>query len=173
MRISSQKCLIERMRILQELYKHIINTSMKKITITLITTLIALTSFAQAEQKSSVVQKDSLIDAILQRLENIEYKTERVARYKLYKTENIYNLLKLDTATGKIEQLQWSLDDEKEGTMTINSEDLSLLDKQPGVFELYPTNNMYQFILLDKVIGRTWHVQWGFGSGKRWIKRIY
>ena len=146
---------------------------MKKIVLILIATLIALTSFAQTDSTTTVVQRDSVLADILLRLENIEYKTEPIARYKLYKTENIYNLLKLDTATGQIEQLQWSLDDDKEGTMTINSEDLSLLYRQPGTFELYPTNNMYQFILLDKVLGRTWHVQWGIGSNKRWIKRIY
>lgn len=128
---------------------------------------------AQSDSIMTMEQRDSILTDILLRLENIEYKTEPIARYKLYKTENIYNLLKLDTATGQIEQLQWSLDDDKEGTMTINAEDLSFLYKQPGTFELYPTNNMYQFILLDKVLGRTWHVQWGIGSGKRWIKRIY
>ncbi len=146
---------------------------MKKIVLILIATLIALTSFAQTDSTTTVAQRDSVLADILLRLENIEYKTEPIARYKLYKTENIYNLLKLDTATGQIEQLQWSLDDDKEGTMTINSEDLSLLYRQPGTFELYPTNNMYQFILLDKVLGLTWHVQWGIGSNKRWIKRIY
>lgn len=30
-------------------------------------------------------------------------------RFKLYSTDNIYTFLKLDTATGKIDQLQWSL----------------------------------------------------------------
>lgn len=40
-------------------------------------------------------------------------------------------------------------------------------------YKLYPTENIYQFLLLDKVTGRRWHVQWGFESSKRWIKRIY
>lgn len=146
---------------------------MKKLLFTLIATLVAIGSLAQTDSTMTVAQRDSLLAEILLRLENIEYRTAPIARYKLYKTENLYNLLKLDTATGLIEQLQWSLDDDKEGMMTINAEDLSLLYKQPGTFELYPTNNMYQFILLDKVLGRTWHVQWGIGSSKRWIKRIY
>ena len=30
---------------------------------------------------------------------------------------------------------------------------------------------MYQFILLDKTDGRTWHVQWG-EKAERWIRRI-
>ena len=41
-----------------------------------------------------------------------------------------------------------------------------------GTFELYPTKNMYQFILLDKTDGRMWHVQWGTESSKQWIRRI-
>lgn len=74
--------------------------------------------------------------------------------------------------TGKIEIVQWSLDDDKEGSATLNNEDLSL-GTGCGTFELYPTKNIYQFLLLDKVTGRRWHVQWGFESSKRWIKRIY
>lgn len=80
--------------------------------------------------------------------------------------------MQLDTSTGKIDVVQWSLDDGKEGSVTLNNEDLSL-DTGCGTFELYPTKNMYQFILLDKVTGRKWHVQWGFEASKRWIKRIY
>lgn len=93
-------------------------------------------------------------------------------RYKIYKTENLYNMLKLDTATGRIEQVQWSLDDNKEFTIILNSQILSYTGKI-GTFELYPTNNMYQFVLLDTTDGRVWHVQWGTESKKRWIKRIY
>lgn len=146
---------------------------MKKICIILLVVQKALFSFAQTDSIMTVTQRDSILTDILLRLEKIEYKTEPAAKYKLYKTENIYNLLKLDTATGQIEQLQWSFNDDKEGTMTINSKDLSLISDLPGTFELYPTNNLYQFILLDKLFGRTWHVQWGMSSSKRWIKRIH
>lgn len=93
-------------------------------------------------------------------------------RYKMYPTENIYNFLKLDTQTGRIEQVQWSLDDRKEFSHTLNREDLSWSTGMNS-FELYPTQNMYQFLLLDKATGRTWHVQWGLSDNKRWIKRIY
>jgi len=88
------------------------------------------------------------------------------------KTVNDSTFLQLDTMTGKIEIVQWSLDDDKEGSATLNNEDLSL-GTGCGTFELYPTKNIYQFLLLDKVTGRRWHVQWGFESSKRWIKRIY
>ena len=95
-------------------------------------------------------------------------------RYKMYMTENIYTLLQLDTQTGKIEQVQWSLESKDEGCFTINSDDLSYgFGYSSGSFELYPTKNMYQFILMDKTDGRKWHVQWGIGKNKSWIRRLY
>ena len=93
-------------------------------------------------------------------------------RYRLYPTENIYNFLQLDTKTGRIEQVQWSLKTENEGSVTINDEDLSSIYGSSD-FELYPTKNMYQFILIDKVNGKKWHVQWGMKDSERWIRRIY
>lgn len=92
----------------------------------------------------------------------------------MFQTENIYNLIKLDTKTGKVEQVQWSLNSTEEGTFLINNEDLSYgFNYDSGSFELYPTKNMYQFILLDKTDGRKWHIQWGHKRNDRWIRRIY
>lgn len=98
-------------------------------------------------------------------------KTQVSELFKLYQTENIYNLLKLDTKTGRIWQIQWSLDEDNEGVWSINSIDLSVVYGS-STFELYPTKNIYQFILLDKATGRQWHVQWGFEYKKRWIRQI-
>ena len=138
--------------------------------------------FSQTRQSNQQTKTDSLltrIDSILQMnnlwLQHIETSQSFKQRYKLYQTENVYTLLQLDTKTGMIEQVQWSLGSEFEGSVTINAQDLS---KNPyryeaGSFELYPTKNMYQFILLDKEDGRKWHVQWGMESEKRWIRRIY
>lgn len=119
-------------------------------------------------------QRDSMINEMALSLEKIQkqmlLKSEQ-SRYKIYKTENIYNLLKLDTWTGRIEQVQWGLHGDYEGTMVVNGVDLSWFND--SCFELYPTHNMYQFILLDKADGRTWHVQWGHKDSERWIRRIY
>lgn len=129
------------------------------------------------EQKvdSLLSQIDTLLMINNQLLEHLEINSSLKGRYKLYQTENLYTLLQLDTKTGKIEQVQWSLDSDKEGTFTINDEDLTWgLGYGSGTFELYPTKNMYQFILIDKTDGRKWHVQWGTGGDKsRWIRRIY
>lgn len=134
-----------------------------------------------SKQKSHEVKVDSLltkIDTLLiinnEMLEHLDINTSLKNRYKLYQTENIYTFLQLDTKTGRIEQVQWNLDSDKEGSIPINNDDLTYgFGYGSGSFELYPTKNMYQFILLDKTDGRKWHVQWGIGEGKRWIRRIY
>ncbi len=119
-------------------------------------------------------RSDSTILLSSTNLNNDEFKVGNIIRYKLYPTDNMYTFLKLDTKTGKIEQLHWSLGTdyyEHEFTVYISNVDLSLNDES-GVFELYPTQNMYQFILLDKTTGRSWHVQWGMEASKRWIRPI-
>ena len=128
------------------------------------------------EQKvdSLLSQIDTLLMINKQLLEHLEINASLKGRYKLYQTENIYTLLQLDTKTGMIEQFQWSLDSDNEGSVSINSDDLTYgLGYGSGSFELYPTKNMYQFILINKTTGQKWHVQWGMESSKRWIRRIY
>lgn len=115
--------------------------------------------------------RDSVLQVISSRLDDISYQIGWINRYKLYKTENVYTFLKLDTRTGYIDQVQWSLDESKEFTVPINSIILST-SGTCGTFELIPTQNMYQFILLDKEQGRMWHVQWGMETEKRWIRSI-
>lgn len=131
-----------------------------------------LFSFCANAQSENKMDKDSLLADMALRINNIEYQIGAPQRYKLYKTENLYTFLKLDTQTGRIKQLQWSLKIGEEFEIYLNSDDLSNRDSDLGQFELYPTSNMYQFILLDKVNGRTWHVQWGQKSTERWIRRI-
>ena len=154
---------------------------MKRVFIILLGVICTSFCFAQTKLEKKLNYSDSIlikIDSLIQEnnywLEHIELDISLKNRYKLYPTENIYTLLQLDTRTGKIEQVQWSLDADNEGTMTINDIDLSFgLGCGSGSFELYPTQNMYQFILLDKTDGRKWHVQWGIGAENRWIRRIY
>lgn len=116
---------------------------------------------------------DSLLFALGAEIENLRIDLLNKERYKLYPTTNTYNSLLLDTKTGKIEQVQWSQNQFNEGSFSINSDDLSYDGYTAGSFELYPTPNMFQFILIDKVNGRKWHVQWGLESENMWIRRIY
>lgn len=103
---------------------------------------------------------------------NILDDSEQSQRFELYPTQNTFNFLKLDKKTGKIYQVQWSLGSEKEFSITLNGIDLSQFSTDGNCFKLYPTKNMWQFILLDGASGRAWHVQWGFEEKNRWIKRI-
>lgn len=151
---------------------------MKKVLFTVSIMLGVTSVFAQTKQKtvlndSTLVRIDSLLRVNNAWLEHIELNLSLKQRYKLYQTDNIYTFLQLDTKTGMIEQVQWSLDSDNEGSVSINIEDLTYgLGCGSGSFELYPTKNMYQYLLLDKTTGRKWHVQWGMESSKRWIRRI-
>lgn len=103
---------------------------------------------------------------------NILDDSEQSQRFELYPTQNSFNFLKLDKKTGKIYQVQWSLEGEEEFSITLSGIDLSQFSTDGNCFKLYPTKNMWQFILLDGASGRAWHVQWGFEEKNRWIKRI-
>lgn len=137
-------------------------------------------AFVASKSNKNKVVVDSLLNKINnlliinnKMLEQLDINMSLKNRYRLYPTENIYTFLQLDTKTGKIQQVQWSLDSDKEGSVTINDEDLSYgYGYGSGSFELYPTKNMFQFILLDKTDGRKWHVQWGMEFEKRWIRKI-
>lgn len=160
----------------------------KYLLISLLIALLPITGMAQqkkpiasnlnANGSKEILDKLEKIDSLLQitnvRLEILEINTSLKSRYKLYPTENIYNLLELDTKTGIIKQIQWSLDDDKEWSVYINASDLSFgLGYGSNSFELYPTKNIYQFILIDKTNGNKWHVQWWLENKKRWIRRIF
>ena len=89
-------------------------------------------------------------------------------RYALYKTDNMYTFLKLDTRTGQIWQVHWSIEEDNRAVLPVSTEILSL-DTKDGKFALFPTNNMYNFILLDTLNGKTWQVQWSFKEENRFI----
>lgn len=93
--------------------------------------------------------------------------------YKLFPTQNMWTFLKLNTRNGMIWQVQWNFDEEKRFETFLNT--WPLVDKEEetnGRFNLYPTTNIYNFILLDKVSGRTWQVQWSQSINKRVIVPI-
>lgn len=80
--------------------------------------------------------------------------------FKLYPTDNMWTFIKLDTRNGKMWQVQFSVKgDDYRFEVPLNTYALST-DSTNGRFELYPTQNIYNFILLDKIGGTTWQVQW-------------
>lgn len=94
--------------------------------------------------------------------------------YRLYETKNMYNFIRLDTRTGQMKLVQWSIESDKRFTYSLS--DRSLIPendiKVEGRFELYPTTNIYTLILLDKVSGKTWQVQWHFDAENRMVTPI-
>lgn len=85
----------------------------------------------------------------------------RIPSHKLVTTQNMWIFLKLDTRKGLVKMLQYSLDEKNRLEVPINYLPLaSGADAIPGRFNLYPTQNMWNFILLDEVDGRSWQVQW-------------
>ena len=84
-----------------------------------------------------------------------------VPGYKLFPTTNMWVFLKLDTSQGLVRMVQYSMDEKNRFEVPINYLPLaSGTDAIPGRFNLYATQNMWTFILLDEVDGRTWQVQW-------------
>lgn len=147
---------------------------MKKIILLLILVVSLSASGQTTNTEKSLSQNDSLTWAGTKWLEQIELNLSLKERYKLYPTQNMYNFLLLDTKTGQIEQIQWSMKPENEIHSTINSVDLTYGQGYGSrSFELIPTQNMYTFLLVDKTTGRIWHVQWGLESSKRGIWNIY
>ena len=94
--------------------------------------------------------------------------------YKLYPTQNMYNFLELNTMTGQIWIVQWSTSSNRmRYPLDLEERIYSWDDLIAGRFELYPTENMYNFVMLDKIKGYCWQVQWSFDVDKRCVIRIY
>lgn len=93
---------------------------------------------------------------------------EENVRFKLFPTENVWTFLKLDTSTGKIWQVQYSIKDSNRGEIELNDIFMATGDAVTnGRFTLYPTKNMFNFILLDQIDGRMWQIQWSIEEENR------
>jgi hypothetical protein len=93
--------------------------------------------------------------------------------YRLFPTQNIWTFIKLNTRNGKMWQVQFDIQGDNRGTTFLNI--LPLVSSEEEVndrFTLYPTQNMYNFILLDQLNGRTWQVQWSTKFENRLIVPI-
>ena len=115
------------------------------------------------------------------RLEEIEKQVNRIASntanaepvFKLYPTRNMWNFLKLDTRNGKITMVQFSVEDNEKQFEYELSNVAQFNNTTPGRFILQPTENIYNFIMLDQVSGQTYQVQWSFDEDKRFVAPIH
>lgn len=94
--------------------------------------------------------------------------------YQLFPTKNQWTFIKLDTRNGKMWQVQWGLIEKDRFESTLNGVSLVLeSDESVGRFTLHNTENMWNFILLDQLMGQTYQVQWSFTPSERFVKPIF
>lgn len=128
---------------------------MKNTLLLLILTFSSFQVFAQSKTKP--IEKSVLKDSV-------------AVQYRLFPTTNIWTFIKLNTSTGQMWQVQFSMDEDTRFVTTLSSDSLVSANKAVnGRFTLYPTQNMFTFILLDQIDGRTWQVQWSTDFLKRGI----
>jgi hypothetical protein len=93
--------------------------------------------------------------------------------YRFFETTNIWTFILLDTATGRAWQVNCSLDDAPAVRLVINGDSLLPAGAIPknGRFTLQPTNNMYNYLLLDREDSRIWQLLWSLKAESRGIMR--
>jgi hypothetical protein len=130
---------------------------MKKIMIFLVIGLASISAFAQSTSEAPI--------------QNIS--TDSTVVYRLFSTRNMYTFIKLNTRNGQMWQVQWSTESQyRFETILSDIPRINKEEEKNGRFFLYPTTNIYNFILLDQIDGRVWQVQWG-KEKERMVIRIY
>lgn len=138
---------------------------MKKICLTVLMSMFLLTS-CKNENEEKMLEKIDRIESYVVRNSLAE------PGYKIYPTQNMWNFLKLDTRTGKINIVQFSVEGDNKRFEYVLSDVSRAENEIPGRFILQPTQNMYNFIMLDQLSGQTYQVQWSFDEDKRFVLPI-
>ena len=134
---------------------------MRKNVITVILILVSLTSYSQNQTNN--LSKNS-----------IDKNQMETKVYKLFPTTNMWTFIKLNTRTGQLWQVQFHTEDEKRFETTLNlTTRVTPENEINDRFTLYPTQNTYNFILLDQIDGRMWQVQWSIDYDKRLVLPIF
>ena len=94
-------------------------------------------------------------------------------RFILYKTQNMWTFIELDTFTGRLWQVQFSVKG-IEYMFAIPINEYVLSDSYRSVFTIEPMTSMYQFYLINQETGEMWKFQWSTKTedGYRWIEKI-
>lgn len=124
---------------------------MKNYIIALLLLFSAIPCFAQTD-----AEKMCTVDAVSQE-----------ARFKLYPTTNNFIFLKLDSKTGKIWLVQYSTTGTQLQAVLSSVSRCLPSEEKNGRFSLYPTKNMYNFIMIDHENGNCWQVQWSIEPENR------
>lgn len=132
---------------------------MKRFIISLIVVLMTITSFAQVKNTESTSNGNTQ--------NNLNY---GIVSYRLFPTQNMWTFIKLNTRNGRMWQVQYDVKESNRFETNLNFVALVTKEEEHNDrFTLYPTQNIYTFILLDQLDGRTWQVQWSIEPEKRFI----
>jgi hypothetical protein len=99
--------------------------------------------------------------------------TDSNITFRLFSTRNMYTFIKLNTRNGQMWQVQWDTKSSQFETPLSLITRVTKEEENNGRFFLYPTTNIYNFILLDQIDGRAWQVQWSIEEKERMVIRIY
>lgn len=125
-----------------------------KRTIPLLSTLLILLAFSACSNPATEPQRQN----------------NNVPAFQLFPTTNMWTFLKLDTRNGQIWQVQYDIQGDDRMEVILNDKALaSDKEAENGRFTLYPTKNIYTFILLDQHDGRMWQAQWSIEADQRFI----
>lgn len=91
--------------------------------------------------------------------------------YQLFPTKNFWTFIKLDTRNGKMWQVHFGIKDtDARTTLDLNKFPLVSEEKEMnGRFTLYPSENTFNFLLLDQIDGNVYQVQWSMEESNRLI----
>ena len=87
--------------------------------------------------------------------------TMRSQTYEFFQTQNYHNQLRLNTKTGEVYQVQ------DDGGSWIVNEAFTPESTTPYRYWLYPTQNMWTFILVDMFTGKLWQTQYSVKGDNR------
>ena len=130
---------------------------MKRLGFSIIICLTSVTAFTQSIPEPPI--------------QNIS--TDSAVVFRLFSTRNTYTFIKLNTRNGKMWQVQWGTDTKYQfETVLSDIGRVNQDEEKNGRFFLYPTTNIYNFILLDQISGKVWQVQWSTKANERMVDPI-
>lgn len=123
-------------------------------------TIFVLTTISTFSQSTSEAPKQNI-------------STDNNVTFRLFSTRNMYTFIKLNTRNGQMWQVQWDTKNSQFETELSLISRVTKEEENNGRFFLYPTTNIYNFILLDQIDGRVWQVQWSIEPKERLVVPIF
>jgi len=130
---------------------------MKSILVVLLFTTIGLNAYGQYDQTAESEK-------------TVKGGTAIAVAYRLYPTKNMWTFIKLNTRNGQMWQVQYDVKGTNRFEVYLSLEPLATIDDERNDrFALYPTQTIYNFILMDQFDGRQWQVQWSQEAENRGV----